>query len=320
VTDRRVNPFAFVVGCARSGTTLVRRILDAHPRVAITPETHWIAKLDMWADDGPGAVTEDLVERLLSAYEVTERLWTTPEEVRALVAGRPVSVAEFVSAVFDAYGRRRGRSLVGDKTPGYVMHIRRLDGLWPDARFVHVIRDGRDVCLSALRWKGARKLEQRYRSWQADPVVAAAFWWKRRVRTGQEDGSALGPERYQELFYERLVEDPEARTRELCSFLRVDFEPAILRFHEAPVRLDRHGRRVEKAWKPVTSGLRNWRTEMAASDVERFEAAAGDLLDELGYERAAPTPGRSARDRAGEIKDLFVRDVLAVGHRLPPRW
>jgi hypothetical protein len=70
----------------------------------------------------------------------------------------------------------------------------------------------------------------------------------------------------------------------------------------------------------VTPGLRDWRTQMCAGDVERFEAAAGDLLEELGYERAFPRPSSRALGHAARIRDLFIRDACMQGQRLPESW
>jgi hypothetical protein len=73
------------------------------------------------------------------------------EELERLIdSDEPVSYPSFVSAVFDLYRQRKGKSLVGDKTPSYVLNLPTLHGLWPKAKFVHIIRDGRDVCLSVL--------------------------------------------------------------------------------------------------------------------------------------------------------------------------
>ena len=80
------------------------------------------------------------------------------EDLEKLIAtSKQIPYAKFVSSIFDLYGQRQGKRLVGDKTPGYVRHIPLLHALWPKARFVHLIRDGRDVCLSMLNWKRAHK-------------------------------------------------------------------------------------------------------------------------------------------------------------------
>lgn len=314
-----MNPFLFIVGCPRSGTTLLRRIVDAHPDVAITNETHWIVQL---LEDGDAAragapVTPRLLERLLS-HKRFARLKLDPGRLEPLVAREePVSYRELVTAVYDLFGERRGKRLVGDKTPRYVRHIPTLHNLWPAAKFVHLIRDGRDVCLSVRNWDKANRFVTRISTFEADPVSTIALWWEHLVRLGREAGADLPANLYHEVRYERLVAEPAGECRELCEFLGVPYDERMLRFHEGRTK-DDLTLDAKRAWRPITPGLRSWRTEMAGGDIERFEAVAGDLLGELGYLRGAPKPAPAARRQAEVVRDSYVRE--AGRHRLPARW
>jgi sulfotransferase family protein len=278
-----VNPYLFVVGCPRSGTTLLRRLLDAHPRIAITRETHWIPK---FAQRGGGHATPELVAALCG-HPRFAKLGLSRTEVEQLTAGSP-SYGTFVAALFDRYGEKAGKPLVGDKTPGYARTIPLLHELFPQARFVHLVRDGRDVCLSALSWERKRaSFERRFTTWADSPVATCALWWRRHVLLGRRAGRELPPGLYYELRYEALVADPEAELRALCAFLDVDYSETMLRYYEERTRHE-PGLSAKKAWLPPTPGLRDWRTQMATDHVIEFESAAGDALEELGYERAQP--------------------------------
>lgn len=312
----RRNPLLFVVGCPRSGTTLLRRMLDAHPALAMTPETHWIPvwferRIGMTRD---GFAGPDLVSRLL-AYPKFRRTGLGRDELESLLAGGPVTYSRFVSGFFDLYGHARGKDLVGDKTPGYVRRLFLLHELFPQARFVHLIRDGRDVCLSAINWPKVVNLARRFPTWNEQPAVTAALWWEWHVRAGREGGSSLGPALYHELRYEALVADPAGACRELCAFLELPFDEAMLRFHEGRTRRDA-GLDAKKAWLPPTPGLRDWRSEMSPEDVERFEAAAGGLLEELGYERASFDPKPDVLELAERVRDQFAEGVQPRGRAL----
>ena len=96
----------------------------------------------------------------------------------------------------------------------------------------------------------------------------------------------------------------------------------MIRFAEGKTRTDLPNARKtpKKAWLPITSGMRNWRTEMPATDIQRFEAAAGNLLEELGYERAVPNPSSEALEQAARIREAFTREALARGDRPPESW
>jgi hypothetical protein len=292
--------------------------VDAHAQLAITPETHWIARyfekrkgltLQGW-------VTSKLVRKLL-AYHKFGQLGISRAELEGLLRsdGR-ISYATFTSRLFDLYGKAQGKRLVGDKTPAYARHLPTLHALWPGARFIHLIRDGRDVCLSAVHWQKPGKLLSHSPTWAEDRVSTAALWWEWHVRLGREGGRSLGAALYREVHYEALVARPAEECAGLCAFLGLPYDPAMPRFHERPPRADQ----PLHPWTPVTAGLRDWRTQMPSGDVECFEAAAGNLLDELGYSRASAHLSPKRVHHAARIRDLFTQDVCARGEVLPRRW
>jgi hypothetical protein len=316
-----MGPFVFIVGCPRSGTTLLQRILDAHPRIAVTPETHWIVRYHkkLTRKTAEAWVTPKLLPKLF-AYPRFPALGLGREEVEKLLDPEtPVPYARFVSGIFELYGKARGKPLVGDKTPGYCRHVPVLHGLWPQAKFIHLIRDGRDVCLSAIYWKKPGKLLSRSPTWGEDRVTTAALWWAWHVRMGREAGSLLGDDLYREVRYESVVARPEEECAKLCAFLGAPYDEAMVRFHEGRTRTE-PGLDAKEAWLPITAGLRDWRSQMSPADVQRFEAAAGGLLDELGYPRAEKRPSPAARDHALRAHDAFTRGARSQGHSLPEHW
>jgi hypothetical protein len=284
--------FPFIVGCGRSGTTLVRALFDTHPRMAVPGESHFIVHL---AEEGHGkdrARRFDQARFLEALFRHPRfRLWELPEaKVRSRFAtDRPQTFAEAIRATFAAYAAAQGKPRYGDKTPGYVMHIPFLASQFPEARFVHVIRDGRDVALSY------REIE-----FGPDSLEGAALHWKRFVQRGRKTGKQLGADRYREVRYEDLLDDPEGVTRGLCAFLDLEFDPAMLTYPERAEEVAR-GSAFPHAHKrlrlPPTKGLRDWRTAMSEEDVVLFESLAGDLLARLGYERTV-SPGTEDRLRA----------------------
>jgi hypothetical protein len=307
-----MNPFVFLVGCARSGTTLLQRVVDAHPQIAITPEIHWISNYfrePRWLTP-EGRVTAEQVGSMLEQKRFRQFEFTREAFVGLLGSGEPVSYPEFIEGIFALYGRIKRKPLVGNKTPAYVSRIPTLHAFWPRAKFIHLLRDGRDVCLSVLNWNHAFRTAGRYSTWAEDSATTTAFWWERKVRLGRQAGKALRPELYHEIRYEDLVARPAEACARSCEFLGVPYYDAMLRFHEGRMRTD-PGLDAKKAWRPITPGLRDWRTQMAPEDVERFEAAAGDLLAELGYPRAYPSPAPAARERAGRLRERFEQESAA---------
>lgn len=301
------NPYVFIVGCPRSGTTLLRHIVSAHPQIVITPEAHWIP---LWFNKRKGLtpeglVTFELISELLK-HDKFSLFQLGREDLMSLVQrGQPTSYASFVTGIFDLYGKARGKELVGNKTPDSARRMSTLHALWPHTRFVHLLRDGRDVALSLMNWPKVRnKKPGTFATWKDDPVSTSALWWELNVRRGREAGELLGSELYREMRYESLVAHPEQECAALCEFLGLCYNEAMLRYHEAFGKAD-PGMEARHDWGPIAPGLRNWKTQMPSDDVERFEAAAGALLNELGYPRAFPRLGSGAVEHSARIRSLL---------------
>jgi hypothetical protein len=263
-------------------------------------------------------VTAEVVARLRE-HPRFPRLELDQADVDALFEeGRPKHYARFVTELFDLHGAVKGKRLVGEKTPHYVLDLPTLHELWPDVRIVHLIRDGRDVALSFLEWSRAQP-HLNSPPWVEDKVITSALYWERFVRVGREARAFLAPERYLELRYESLVADPERECRRLCAFLQLDYVPAMLRFHEGRVNSE-PGRSAKKAWLPITAGLRRWRDQMMSRDLARFEAAAGSLLEELGYARGSSSSSVEDLQLAARMRDEVVARVESRGKAVPSAW
>lgn len=275
------DPF-FIVGSARSGTTLLRVILNAHPSVTVPPESRFVTEL--WS-----GTSEVEVVGFLSALGRHRQFksWNLSiDAVRAQIQGDDVAYAVAIAAVYTAYAKRVGKERWGDKTPRYVEHIPFLSDLFPDARFVHLVRDGRDVALSYAKVPFGPKT-----------VAKAAALWARRVRTGVSEGRPLGGSRYREFRYEDLVEEPEGTTRSLCEFLGIDFVPNMMEYTEkAPEFVfDKAKTYNPKVLQKPTKSSHSWETEMPPGHEEVFEVVAGDVLDLFGYPRRFPDPSVTAK-------------------------
>jgi hypothetical protein len=312
------NPYVFLVGAPRSGTTLLQRIVDAHRQIAITPESHWIPSYfrERKGLTPEGAATHKLVRKLLAHAKF--RRWGLGREdlLRLLGAPEPISFAHFVSALYDRYGARQGKPRVGDKTPGYARNILLLHQLWPAARFVHLIRDGRDVCLSAIHWERPGKLLRSLGLWQEDRVTTIALWWEWHVRLARQSGQRLPPSLYCEVRYEALVTDPAAVCRRLCAFLEIPYDEGMLRFHEKPARSDQ----TDHPWQPIRTGLRDWRSQLPREQVERFEAAAGPLLEELGYAQGTAYLQAEQLEYAARLRTRLTEECRDRGYLVPEHW
>jgi hypothetical protein len=286
----RRPPAPFVVGVGRSGTTLLRLMLDAHPELAIPPETHFAPEVIEAARGGAGA--EELCELIVGA-----RSWgdfgLDAEALRARVRSlsRPTA-PDVLRAFYSLYAEAQRKPRWGDKTPVYVRRMRLIGRTLPEARFVHLIRDGRDVALSRRR-RGMG---------EGKPIADTAERWRLRIEQARKQARRLRG-RYLELRYEDLVADPETGLRAACELVALEFDPAMLSHHVraeerlAELRgLDAAGERRARSGEerqashalakapPTSERVGAWRTEMSEADRAEFERVAGDLLAGLGYE------------------------------------
>jgi len=283
------RPAPFIVGVARSGTTLLRFMLDAHSELAIPPETGFLPNV---AHLGPDA--RDAFLSTVTGFESWPDFHLDADLLRertALLA--PFAVPAALRIFYRLYAERFGKARWGDKTPSYGLHAAAIETLLPEARFIHIIRDGRDVALSVrpLWFAPGPTLED-----------AARDWADRIQRTRAECARATHAI---EIRYEDLVTSPEAALRRVCTFLDLGFEPAMMSWHErAWERLGEHegrrdadgGVRLTKEQRiaqqrrvtspPDRSRVLRWKTEMSRDEQGRFLAVAGRTLEALGYEVA----------------------------------
>jgi hypothetical protein len=284
-----------ICGAERSGTTLLRLMLDAHPELAIPPETHFVPDVAELSSTG-----SELRHAFLDVLTQT-RTWhdmQIAEQELAAVLERidPFTVTEGLRAFYALYARRCGKTRWGDKTPKYLRRAADVERVLPEAHFVHLIRDGRDVALSARdAWPG-----------RDSPIPAQARRWRKDVKRGRSSGRRRA--HYLEVRYEELVRDPEEVLLRICTFCDLRYADDMLRYHEtAWTRLSELGDKVlpgggrarrevrlaiqaRTASPPQPQRAGRWRREMSSAELAEFEAVAGDLLASLGYELGAKTP------------------------------
>jgi len=279
-------PPLFIVGCSRSGTTLLRLMLTQHSELHIPPESEFLLSLHDQADlygsfDAPHQ--RWFFIRDLQTTEVSMGAYAFPifglniHEAEAAIAARaPTDFAGAAAALFEASAREHGKSRWGDKTPHYVRHIDWLSQAFPEAQFLHMIRDGRDVARSRVEAGFTTSMRR------------SARHWKEEVQKGRRAGRDLPPSRYRELFYEDLVRDPRSTLREVCEWIHLEYTDRMLHFDregDAPIP-DEHEHLHDNVNNPVDeSRAQAWTRSLASRDVADVEDVAGDLLDALGYER-----------------------------------
>jgi hypothetical protein len=267
-------PPVIVLGVGRSGTTLLRVMLDRHPTLAIPYESFFVPQLahrhgrrpdlDEFLDD---------VGRLRTLYD-----WgIAPDDVRPRLH-EGMTTREAIGAIFETYAERQGKPRWGDKTPLYMQQLPLIERLFPDAVWIHLIRDGRDAALSFL------ELPEGFagKTW-AQPRTVAQFAarWRTEILAARRLGRKAGG-RYLELRYEEFVAEPERELRRVCEHASLSWEPGMLDHTRVSdtANMPEHRNLAQ----PPTPGLRDWRTQMEPGGALAFEHVAGDVLRNAGYE------------------------------------
>jgi hypothetical protein len=281
-------PF-FIVGNDRSGTTMLRLVLDRGPDAAIPPESMFLTDVTLPPDDW-----QQLMETVWDHPKV--RLWELEGDAPRVPPGLdPAEAARFVlGAPFEAYASKHGKTSWGDKTPHYVHHIDTLLGIWPDARVIVLVRDGRDVALSLKKMP-----------FGPNNAWAAAQWWARGIRAGSE-AQRRHPERVLTVRYEDLAGDPATHVPPVCAFLGLEYHEHMLDLASA----DRSRIVADQAsWFPTlfdginTKAVARWEREMSRRDQAVFAALAGEELAQLGY----PVPDRPLAPPSPRSAGLYRR-------------
>lgn len=300
-------PF-FIVGFQRSGTTLLRLMLDAHPEIAIPLDTvglwsRYEKRLpeygDLNSEPGRGRLVGDLLgeERI--------RLWETPLTADQILRGwNEPGYPGLIRAFHQAYAGSKGKVRWGDKDPGNMVRIDQLNRWFPDARFIHIIRDGRDACLS--------QLEQDF---GFDNMLECACAWREEVQWVRRMGALLGP-RYFELRYEDLVTEPEIRLRSVCRFLDLEYDGLMLQYYERVGTAVPDEKRhiwplIDKP--PQADNAERWKHKLTRGERVTFEKRAGEVLHACGYDTI---PGGASGAYIAEFRNLAGSVWRAVRRRL----
>ena len=303
--DEAVEPI-FIVGVGRSGTTLTRLMLNSHPNISIPYESHFITKYTEGYDCSGELTTPEIREQLIDSLLNEPMLSKWNHEWNRLqlleAAEDEPSLSGIVASFYKQYASAKGKTRWGDKSD-YLDRLPKINQLFPTAKYIHVIRDGRDVASSVL------KLD-----WGPRDIIAAASWWNDHVWLGRRLGEWMGPEQYLEVKFEDLVLDTESQLRRICDFVCEDFSSEMLEYYRTQnneIPHDRTGLHYNTDQPPKTSRTFAWKTEMSKADAAIFQRYGGRMLMECGYATSTSKVSkiRLASRIAHVVYQKFVRSI-----------
>jgi hypothetical protein len=283
-----------VVGCPRSGTTMLQLMLHAHPRIAIPPETRFMLAVyaerrdfgDLSVPANRRALARRIVDRQESRFC---DLGLDAEDIVERITAGPGTLGSALGTVFQQYAARFGKPRWGDKRPAYLHNVDILLRLFPDAQFINIVRDGRD-CVASLKEM----------SWHRKDIYATVAAWARAVDDARRAARRLGPRQWHEVRYEDLVADPHGRLEAMCAYLGEEYDPAMAE----PSAVAQVAVPSFKTWHalthaPVTTRrVQSWQTRLDPEEIALCEAALGSRLVAAGYElsgKLRPAPAELLR-------------------------
>ncbi len=273
-----IKPF-FIIGSGRSGTTLLRTILCRHPLIVIPPETYGLVNaikkyiryngLD-WQDLVNVSIGEFLFHPTFQYWEtdlkvILQDLYTTPKDDRSL--------ALIINQIYQSYIKihKPAATIWGDKTPFNTLRLKWIKRVFPEAKYIHLIRDGRDVVSSYVKSK-------------LIPTVAeAGERWNNSLDAVDKFEKKLVPNRIFTLRYEDLVNKPEEFTQTICNFLSIEYLPKMIENTEVHLGDDvlDHLRNVKN---PINiKSIGKWKKHLNADDQKLTISLIQDRLIKKGY-------------------------------------
>lgn len=304
----------FIVGCGRSGTSLLQAMISSHPVAIIPNETKFYTVIHKHYRRMGELHNERTFDRAIHA--VLDCWWIqdlnlNAEEVRALCRAGQKTWETILLALLTLYAEKHHAQRVGEKSPAHLRHLGPLQDRFPQAKFIHVMRDPRAVVLSLVKAPFATS--------HVGPKIQH---WRLAIDTHLKYADALGPARYMLVKYEDLVRSPEAVLRCVCQFLGLAFSPQMLQHHHRPVRGfgDRQYQHMANTLRPVfTSSIGKWRQELKPSQIALIEYALADGMKLMGYEPSgARTSLPAARIAASRALDLLTRGLGKLRSRPEP--
>lgn len=258
--ERRAGPI-FIGGQRRSGTTLMRTLLARHPHIARIPESHFFQEQRF------GDFFEELLERYRGLFD---RIGVGQEEMDG-------AVGAFIDSLFTHHRARKGASRWVEKSPENILRIDYLFRLFPDAQFIHMIRDPRDTLCSMKQQAAAHKP-----NWTKFTAEVTAPEWVRGIDAGlkwreQDD-------RYLEVYYEQLVSEPEFVVRRVLDFLQEPWCSTVLDWTDDRAPGTKGGNDHRALF---TGSVGRWRRELSRSEVDCIQEIAGDRMTLVGYAQVA---------------------------------
>ncbi len=274
----------FIVACPRSGTTKLASLLNKHSAVASATETHFfnhVSRLSCFADSGdlslePANLSQFFAEPRVQDYLQVSNLSQSELAAAFLTVAEAKSITK--KQVFDImvseFLKAKSKTIFCEKTPQHLQNVNEIHLLYPDARFIHLIRDGRDVVSSLIKMP-----------WRPPGLINNARFWQRYIKLGEAATRALPADRFLTVRYEDLLMEPESTLKTICAFIGIGYEPGIVSSSSTePIFANWEAEWKHKASQAIdTSRIGAWREELTPDAAAILNGFLSPTIKKLGY-------------------------------------
>ena len=311
-----MKPPIFIIGNPRSGTTLLRLMLTCHRNIVIPPECGfavWLyPKYGQWSQLRKSE--DHLLTEFLDDLMKCRKIETWNMDVEGLFGflkrREPLTYSDVVSSVYEWYGLSQGENFVrwGDKNNFHIHHILSIKTIFPNACFIHIIRDGRDVACSYKKLSEQR-IDVLYAPRLPGRLEDIAEQWKANIQTAVASFTIMGSETVYEIRFEDLILNTEASLRHLCEWLGEEYDPSMLDYYIANQERGLEPRDF-LSWKqktlrpPIPDESGRYLSELTIQEIHLFENIAGQVLEKYGYVVHSP----NLASESTKLRETINRD------------
>ena len=285
----------FILGNPRSGTSLFRLMLNSHSMINATPECgflHWWYK--KYADWDSSCISSNRLDEYISDLESSKRIedWKMDYALlkAKIVQENPENYAKLGELVYTFYGEQKGKyaKVIADKNNYYINHFNDLKEIWPDAKYILVVRDGRDVACSYLNIE-TLVTNSPYKPKLTTDIKTIAKEWLTNNQNILSFSESFNNSQFMVIRYEDFVTDSALYLTKVCNFLGLNFESNMLNYfiknakeHDEPLSsLDWKKKTLEK---PDKDNIGKYKIELEKESIEEFNAIAKEILQKFNYE------------------------------------
>lgn len=276
-TNKKLGP-VFVVGVPRSGTTLLRLMLNAHSHISLGPETHFFTEIWDRRNDYGDLSNKDNLQILWEKYSQTKYFgdfgYSDVDLVKRSIFKSVKNYADFLRILLEIYAKNNNKNVWGEKTPDHLFNVPEIASWYHDAKIIHVVRDPRAVCASIAKVP-----------WASDDVVSNSRVWNHYLTFANELKNGKYSQSIIEIHYEDLIQSTEQVLNRICGFLAIEFEPGMLEFYRDSSRFVEKG----EPWKnnvmlPLNKqSIEKWKQELSTTQQNEIETKAQRYMCEYGY-------------------------------------